>query len=295
MLDPRVGRWFARDPKSAKYPHESPYAYVSNNPIVCIDPDGEEKIVISGGADLHNKNRLNFIMGAKVQLKNYLNEVKKAKSGENVTWIIFDLDYTSAEKKQFEAYAQKNGLSIPVYVKTADEVKNYLNSKTTVTASLSVDRLADQVTDVSAMSHGFPSVIGFGFDNTGYDMTIPYDKTDFTTDVAKKLDSNAFADGCVVDLFSCNSATPEIDEGQDFLTTKDLIDNTLKSPNLVKEISVATKQTATGYIGRTNYTPVVQGKLPSAGKTGGDYSPTVAKKSVQSIKVTSKNGKTTTN
>jgi RHS repeat-associated protein len=294
MLDPRVGRWFARDPKSAKYPHESPYVYVSNNPIVCIDPDGEEKIVISGGADLHNKNRLNFIMGAKAQLRNYLNEVKKAKSGENVTWIIFDLDYTSAEKKQFDAYAKKNGLSKPVYVKTADEVKNYLNSKTTVTASLSVDRLADQVTDVSAMSHGIPSTIAFGYENTGYDMTA-VDKTDFNSDVAKKLDSNAFATGCEIDIFSCNSATPEVSTSADFPTRKELTDNTLKLPNLVKDISKATKQTATGYIGRTNYVPVVQGKLPSAGKTGGDYSPTVAKKSIKSVKVTSKNGKTTTN
>jgi RHS repeat-associated protein len=47
--DPRLGRWFARDPQFKKYPDISPYAFAGNNPIYLIDPDGEE--VTIHGAD----------------------------------------------------------------------------------------------------------------------------------------------------------------------------------------------------------------------------------------------------
>ncbi|WP_374672840.1 RHS repeat domain-containing protein [Flavobacterium sp. NRK F10] len=45
MLDPRVGRWFARDPQSINFPFESNYVYVSNNPLIYKDPTGEAKIL----------------------------------------------------------------------------------------------------------------------------------------------------------------------------------------------------------------------------------------------------------
>ncbi len=40
--DPAVGRWSAVDPLAASYASNSPYAYVANNPISSIDPDGKQ-------------------------------------------------------------------------------------------------------------------------------------------------------------------------------------------------------------------------------------------------------------
>lgn len=40
QYDPRLGRWLTVDPMSNKYPNESPYAAVHNNPILWIDPLG---------------------------------------------------------------------------------------------------------------------------------------------------------------------------------------------------------------------------------------------------------------
>lgn len=44
MYDPRVGRWFKRDPLERKYPDFSTYSFGFNNPILFIDPDGNEPI-----------------------------------------------------------------------------------------------------------------------------------------------------------------------------------------------------------------------------------------------------------
>ncbi len=161
MLDPRLGRWLSVDPKAGKYPSESPFVFVGNSPLIAIDPDGEEKVVVTGGADLHNKNRMNFIMAAKNQIREYKRQLDKAGSNEAVTWLILDKDYTAKEKKSFELWAKKNGIAPPVYVSSADEIINYANSKSTTNSNLTTERMQDGITNLSIMSHGVPSAIVF--------------------------------------------------------------------------------------------------------------------------------------
>jgi hypothetical protein len=52
MLDPRVGRWFAPDPKESKFPSMSPYVAFNNNPIIYDDPTGE-----SGEVTINKKTK----------------------------------------------------------------------------------------------------------------------------------------------------------------------------------------------------------------------------------------------
>ncbi len=42
MLDPATGRWLVQDPAAEEHPSVSPYAYVSNNPLRYVDPDGRD-------------------------------------------------------------------------------------------------------------------------------------------------------------------------------------------------------------------------------------------------------------
>jgi RHS repeat-associated protein len=48
IQDPRLGRWLSVDPKADKYAHQSPYAYVANNPIIFNDGDGKDFILMTG-------------------------------------------------------------------------------------------------------------------------------------------------------------------------------------------------------------------------------------------------------
>lgn len=41
MLGTRVARWFAIDPLAGKYPSLSPYNFVSNSPLLFVDPNGK--------------------------------------------------------------------------------------------------------------------------------------------------------------------------------------------------------------------------------------------------------------
>ncbi len=44
MHDPRLGRFFAADPLSASYPHNSPYAFSENSTIAFVELEGLEKV-----------------------------------------------------------------------------------------------------------------------------------------------------------------------------------------------------------------------------------------------------------
>jgi RHS repeat-associated protein len=55
MHDPRIGRFFAVDPLTAKYPHNSPYAFSENVVINAVELEGKERNYVFNSAYLSAK------------------------------------------------------------------------------------------------------------------------------------------------------------------------------------------------------------------------------------------------
>mgnify|MGYP006146740269 CR=1 FL=1 len=90
MYDCRIGRWSAVDPKAVKYSGMSPYIYVGDNPIIFIDPTGEE-LDYNGTEKAFNK--------AKAIIETYFDKkVILSRSGEfNIVSLKMAAGLTKAE------------------------------------------------------------------------------------------------------------------------------------------------------------------------------------------------------
>ena len=53
QYDPRLGRWLSRDPLSVKFPWQSPYVGLDNNPITNIDVFGDSTTYFYDGEVVH--------------------------------------------------------------------------------------------------------------------------------------------------------------------------------------------------------------------------------------------------
>jgi RHS repeat-associated protein len=53
IYDSRIANWLSTDPLQKKYPNESPYNFVSQNPILYVDKDGRDKVI---SITLYDKN-----------------------------------------------------------------------------------------------------------------------------------------------------------------------------------------------------------------------------------------------
>ena len=98
--------WLSVDPLSSEYPSLSPYAFVADNPIIYIDPDGR-RIVLGGNAGVIKKfeNTINSSFGSNIIAKrdNKTNEIKLFdNSGKQINNIsqITSMDLSAEQKQQ---------------------------------------------------------------------------------------------------------------------------------------------------------------------------------------------------
>ncbi len=94
-LEPEVvSRWLSPDPLGAKYPQNSPYIYVNNNPVIFIDPDGRDAIItINGSTITVNVNVVLYGKGATQDVANtYQNGINQAwsKQTDGSNWTYKD-------------------------------------------------------------------------------------------------------------------------------------------------------------------------------------------------------------
>lgn len=77
FYDPQLGRWHAIDPMADKYQALSPFVYVANNPIMFIDPDGQD-IALPKGLTAAQKSQ---VVGTLQKLTNDRLVYKTLKNG----------------------------------------------------------------------------------------------------------------------------------------------------------------------------------------------------------------------
>jgi hypothetical protein len=213
-----------------------------------------------------------FVNAAKVQLRNYLDQVKQAGTNEQVTWMVYNSDYTAAQRAEISKYAIDNGLNLK-YIDNADQVVNYVNTKSINSSPLIPNdftaRTEDQITDLSVFSHGMGGNIALGFQNTlqgtgwlGFEQLSQFSPT-------------SFAKGSNIDLFSCNSASVYHTMGVS-MSLSQAMSNANSPGSVVFSLTQAVPQSFVhGLIGQYQYSPVRNGQLPTPGHTGGDYSPRI--------------------
>lgn len=233
-LEPEiVSRWLSPDPLAAKYPQWSPYVAMNNNPILYIDPDGKENIVVIGGVDIGQKDRYKFINSGLGQAFSH---------NFGATVVLVTANMTAEEITQVRAQIATGNANVHkgvpavnlVLVESADEVANYFNSKSTNSNQISDTRLNDKVTDVSVFAHGIPGSVEFGYDYQGGAKSPEEEKKSFGTNQVQQLNPKAF-DNAQIDFYTCNSATDA------------------NGTNLAKNLSQQTKSKVSGYEGQSTY------------------------------------------
>jgi len=199
IYDSRLARWWSSDPKSKKYPTWSPYHFGFCSPIVTIDIDGEENIVIV--ASQHDNSAGNKLMFMNQALRQVIGYSKDEKS-ESRTVLLFTEGYTDKQIKRFKEQVKKYGGTVQE-VNSAKAVENYINSKQLSSGEVGDARSADKVSNVDAFSHGVPGSIEFGYDMENKE------NAKFTKTNAMNLDPKAFDQGAVFTSYACRTGAGE--------------------------------------------------------------------------------------
>ncbi len=236
--DNRLMRWMSTDPQFDRYPAWSPYHFGYNNPIITIDPNGEENIIVIGGVDLHG-DREKFINSGLKQFNDFISlQDKEQTTIALVTAFMTKEEIQEVRNKVIALKEAGQNVSI-VEVTSGQELTNYFNSKSTKKAGISKERSNDKVTDVAFFGHGLANhrKDGPSFEPGWYGPNGDSDKDKYKWGMSdiNLLDPEAFLNPCWY-FYSCNSAT----------------DNK-KGDNMVKEVSAKTKGVALGYEGKTDF------------------------------------------
>jgi len=127
--------------------------------------------------------------------------------------------YSPEEIAEFTSTATELGVKL-VVAYSADELTNYINKKVTKlegglvgtpiadqekAETVSENRTKDKISEVSIFGHGYIGSLEFAHGQSD----ALHEQYSFGIDDAKKLNSSAFNnETCVIDIYTCNAATP---------------------------------------------------------------------------------------
>ena len=163
QYDPVLARWDRMDPLCEKYYSTSPYAYCVNNPVMFIDPDGNENIVVVGSQNNNNsESKLMFVNQGIRAIK----ELSKSASSESRTMLLFKGGYTDKQIEAIRSSVKSYGGQLQILDSSSDLI-NYINTKTI--NGNGNNRASDKITQMEIYSHGVFGAIEFGYGTANAD------------------------------------------------------------------------------------------------------------------------------
>lgn len=105
MLDSRIGRFFAVDPLTAKYPHYSPYSFSGNKVIHAVELEGLEESRINQAIDWNTAIKLSDENATKEEIMDNYEYIHNYDSRKVNTQLFKSLFKSNLAKKFVERYA----------------------------------------------------------------------------------------------------------------------------------------------------------------------------------------------
>jgi hypothetical protein len=112
-LDLNDGRWWSRDPKEKKYPNLSPYVSMGNNPILMIDPKGDEHYIDKYGYTIEFIPKLDendesvFLVNYTTLEYKYIGNIGGTIYLDGIFENLLAKNYNEADNFEFFQYAYK--------------------------------------------------------------------------------------------------------------------------------------------------------------------------------------------
>jgi RHS repeat-associated protein len=117
--DSKVSLWISVDVMAEKYPSISPYAYVANNPINAIDPDGKDIIVLAHGG----RNATSIDGGKTNASPHYVGHQAVLIGNDKTGWRYISYDYDEGVNNG-RGKSGKNDKYTETTFKTLSDFKN---------------------------------------------------------------------------------------------------------------------------------------------------------------------------
>jgi RHS repeat-associated protein len=170
--DPVVGRWTSVDPLAEASPYESPYVYVSDNPIFYLDPDGRYKYPANSGYEQKYTKLSSFLQGGikdllgQTEIRDALKNIGSfsdeqidnlATFGEGLEITLNPLTSESDRAEGLEQNGFVAGSDVYIDSHLADQLENASSQEETQAALLGiVSTILHETTHVGLNSNSVP-------------------------------------------------------------------------------------------------------------------------------------------